>query len=105
MAEEILSIAHIRPEEGKDKEALSILRELYALLQRKQYCRDQLFRDAADAGHLVNLRYWKSAEARAAAQEDPDVHRLWIRLSQVAHVDRVTEKLEEIEWWESPAGD
>jgi quinol monooxygenase YgiN len=100
---EILSIACIQVDEGKDQETLQTLSELYTLMARKGYSRDLLYRDTKEPGRLINLRYWKSEEARDEAHEDPDVHRLWQRLSQTSSVESVIEKLETIEGsW--PAG-
>jgi quinol monooxygenase YgiN len=100
---EILSIACIRVDDNKDQETLQTLSDLYTLMARKGYSRDLLYRDSKDPGRLINLRYWKSEEARDEAHEDPDVHRLWQRLSQFSHVELVIEKTEAIEGsW--PAG-
>lgn len=95
MGTELLSIAYIWPEAGKDEETVEVVKELYALLSRKGYSRDLLYRDAKH-DRLVNLRYWSSEEARQQAQEDPDVHRLWQRLAGLCRVDGVVERLEEI---------
>jgi quinol monooxygenase YgiN len=94
---EILSIAHVRVEEGKDPETLQVLSDLYTLMRRKGYSRDLLYRDMKDPGLLINLRYWKSQEAREEAQEDPEVHRLWQRLAETSKVESVIEKLEAVE--------
>ncbi|MBZ5629380.1 MAG: hypothetical protein LAO06_11010 [Acidobacteriia bacterium] len=94
---EILSIAYVRLDEGKEQETLQTLSELYLLMRRKGYSRDLLYRDVTEPCRLINLRFWKSEEMREQAHEDPDVHRLWQRLSQTSHVESVTEKLELIE--------
>ena len=94
---EIYSIAYIRPEEGKEQETLDILAQLYTLLRKKGYSRDLLYRDGKNPRQLINLRHWRSQEARNEAQEDPDVHRLWQRLSEISTVDGVIEKLELVE--------
>lgn len=96
MSEEVLSIAFVRPLEGQEAEVLAVARALYALLERKQYSRDLLYRDTRDPHLLVNLRYWRSREARELAHEDPDVHRFWARLGQICRVETVYERLEEI---------
>ncbi len=96
MSQEIFAIAVVRPEEGHQDEVLQILRDLYAVMTKKNYSRNILYRDAKDSTRLVNLRYWTSEDARARAQEDPDVHRCWARLGQVAKVEHVMEELEEI---------
>jgi quinol monooxygenase YgiN len=92
---EILSIAYIRPEEGKEKETLEILSELYDTLRRKGYSRDLLYRDPQ--GRLVNLRYWQSEELRDEAHEDPEMHRLWQRLADVSKWEVAAEKLEAVD--------
>jgi quinol monooxygenase YgiN len=100
---EILSIAYIRPDEGKDVDTLHILAELYGLMRRKGYSRDLLYRDLKDSGRFVNLRYWRSEEARDEAHEDPEVHRLWQRLGSISQVEAVLEKLEAVEGnWSVP---
>ena len=96
MSQEIFATAVVRPEEGHDEEVLQILRDLYVVMTRKNYSRNILYRDAKDPSRLLNLRYWTSEDARAQAQEDPDVHRLWARLGQVAKVEHVMERLDEI---------
>jgi quinol monooxygenase YgiN len=101
---EILSIAYIRPEEGKDEETLKLLSELYGLMRRKGYSRDLLYRDLKDRGRFVHLRYWASEETREEAHEDPEVHRLWQRLGNISKVEAVQEKLEAIDGtWSVPA--
>ncbi len=95
MAKEIFSIAYIFPEEGKENETLEVLQELYAVMSRKGYSRNTLFRDVSTQ-RLANLRCWTSEESREQAHEDPDIHRCWARLGQVARVEHVLEKLEEI---------
>ncbi len=94
---DILSIAYVRVDPGKDEETLAVLSELYRLMRQKGYSRDLLYRDANDGSRLVNLRYWTSEGARGRAQEDPDVHRLWRRLAEISKVESVIEVLEEIE--------
>ncbi len=96
MRPEVLSIAFVRPEEGKEEECLAVLWDLYRVLQRKNYSRDVLYRDKNDPRLLVNLRYWKSPAARDQAHEDPEVHRHWSRLGQLCRVELVREELESI---------
>ena len=45
---ELVSIAYVRPAEGKEEQTIEILAELYALLRKKNYSRDLLYRDAKD---------------------------------------------------------
>jgi hypothetical protein len=42
------------------------------------------------------MRYWKSEEARRAAQEDPDAQRCWARLGHEIQILKVYEKLEAV---------
>ena len=97
---EIMALAIIDAFDGKDDECLHLLREFYAVLRRKQYSRDLLYRDHKDPRRFVNIRYWASEEARQEAQDDPDVHSFWKRLSAIAKVTQVFEQLEDV----SPAG-
>ena len=97
MNNEIFAIAVVRPEEGHEQEVLSVLRDLYVVMTEKGYSRNILYRDVKQTDRLVNLRYWSSQEARSRAQEDPDVHRCWLRLGQVATVEQVFEDLKEVE--------
>ena len=95
MNKEIFAIAVVLPEAGHEDEVLSVLKDLYAVMTQKGYSRNILYRSAKDAT-LVNLRYWSSEEARSRAQEDPDVHRCWSRLGQLAKVEQVFPELDEV---------
>ena len=96
MTNEIFAIAVVRPHEGHEHEVIGILHDLYDVMTRKKYSRNVLYRDEKDASRLVNLRYWTSESARSEAQEDPDVHRQWVRLAETATVELVFECLVEI---------
>ncbi len=96
MSGEIFAIAVVRPHEGQDRQVISILHDLYAVMTKKNYSRNILYRDEKDATRLVNLRYWTSEQARSEAQEDPDVHRQWVRLADAATVELVFESLVEV---------
>lgn len=74
--------------------SLETIRELNAIVSRKQYGRDLLYRSRES--EYVLLRYWNSEQARSAAQEDPDVLRCWARLGNEIKILKVYEKLEEI---------
>ena len=91
---EILSLAFIEPLPGKDDDCVSLLRELAATLASKGYSRDVMYRDTKDARQIILLRYWAGEEARARAQEDPDVHRFWRQLALLCRVTKVYESLE-----------
>lgn len=101
MSDEIFAIAVVKPEEGHEQEVLEILSDLYAVMRRKNYSRNTLYRDRKEPSRLVNFRYWTSDDARTRAQEDPEVHRCWARLGQVAKVETVMEHLDEIQPTES----
>ena len=94
MAEEILSVAVWEPAPDMEAASLATLRELSSILAAKGYGRDQLYRDRES--HYVFLRYWKSEEARQAAQEDPDMQRCWARLGNEIQIVKVYETLTEV---------
>ena len=96
MAEEILSMAILEALPGKEEELLSTLRELYTLMNAKGYCRDSLHRDTAQPNRLLHLRRWTSPAMRAEAQNDPEVHRYWIKLPELCTIPTVYESLEKV---------
>jgi hypothetical protein len=93
---EIMALAVVETSEGREDECLQLLHEFSAVLRRKQYSRDLLYRDVNDPRRFVNLRYWWSEDARREAHEDPDIHAFWKRLSEIASVAPVYERLEEV---------
>jgi hypothetical protein len=94
MSQEYLSIAIWEPVPGMEAASLETIRELNAIVSRKQYGRDLLY--SSRESEYVLLRYWNSEQARSAAQEDPDVLRCWARLGNEIKILKVYEKLEEI---------
>jgi quinol monooxygenase YgiN len=96
MAEEIVSLALIESLPGKEDELLNTLRELYALMRAKEYCRDVLYRDTSRPDRFLHLRYWTSAEMRSEAQSDPEVHRHWLKLPELCTITVVYESLEKV---------
>jgi hypothetical protein len=74
--------------------SLATIRELTSIVITKGYGRDMLYRDRES--HYVFLRYWKSEEARRAAQEDPDMLRCWARLGNEIQIVKVYETLTEV---------
>ena len=94
MSQAYLSIAIWEPLPGLDAGSLETMRELNAIVFRKQYGRDLVYR-SSDAHYLL-LRYWNSEQARSAAQEDPEVLRCWARLGNEIKILKVYEKLQEI---------
>ena len=96
MSDEIFAIAVVRPHDNHEEDVVHILHDLYEVMTRKHYSRNILYRDEKDSSRLVNLRYWSSEQARRDAQEDPEVHRQWVRLAEVATVELVFECLVEV---------
>ncbi|HET9695877.1 MAG TPA: antibiotic biosynthesis monooxygenase [Terriglobales bacterium] len=96
MDHEFLAIAIIRAHQGHDLDVLELLRNFYQMLSQKGYSRDELFRSEKDRDALVNLRYWQSDDKRREAAEDPDVHRYWHALSEIATVEKVYEQLKQV---------
>jgi hypothetical protein len=74
--------------------SLATIRELNAIVSSKGYGRDLLYR-SGDSQYML-LRYWNSEQARATAQEDPEVLRCWARLGNEIQILKVYEKLEEV---------
>jgi hypothetical protein len=89
--EEILSVAVWEPVPKMEAASLTTLKELSSILLAKGYGRDLLYRD--QGSHYVLLRYWKSAAARQAAQEDPEMLRCWSRLGNEIQIVKVYETL------------
>jgi hypothetical protein len=94
MPQEILSVAIWEPVSGMEAASVATIRELTAIVAAKGYGRDLLYRDRDS--HYVFLRYWKSEEARKAAQEDPDMLRCWARLGNEINIVKVYETLTEV---------
>ncbi len=95
MAYELLSVAIYEPLPGQEEASLSTMRDLFAALSAGGYSRDVLYRDSNS--QYVLLRYWKSEEARRAAQEDPEIQRCWARLGNEIRIVRIYEHLEQPE--------
>jgi heme-degrading monooxygenase HmoA len=89
----MLSIAIYEPLPGQEEASLSTMRDLLAALTAGGYSRDALYRDVNS--QYVLLRYWKSEEARRAAQEDPEVLRCWAKLGHEIRIVKVYERLEQ----------
>ena len=94
MPQEILSVAIWEPVPEMESASLVTLGELSKIVASKGYGRDLLYRDREL--HYVFLRYWKSEEARRAAQEDPDMLRCWARLGNEIRILKVYETLAEV---------
>jgi quinol monooxygenase YgiN len=96
MDNEILALAILEPLPGKEDELVEMLRELYALMFQKGYSHDVLYKDPKRPGSLVHLRYWTSKESRDEAQQDPEVHKYWLRLPELCVLTTVHEELETV---------
>jgi quinol monooxygenase YgiN len=96
MADEIFSIAALEALPHKEDELLTTLRELYTLMHAKSYCRDILYRDQGRPDRLLHIRCWTSAETRAEAQADPEVHRYWQKLPELCTVTVLYESMEKV---------
>ena len=94
MTQEILAVAVWIPLPDMEAASLETIRELIGILSAKGYSRDLLYRD--HESHYVLLRYWKSEEARRAAQEDPDTQRCWAKLGHEIQILKVYETLEAV---------
>jgi hypothetical protein len=94
MPQEILSVAVWDPVPEMEAASLATVRELTSIVTAKGYGRDLLYHDRE--GHYVFLRYWKSEDARRAAQEDPDMLRCWARLGNQISIVKVYETLAEV---------
>ncbi len=98
MPDSILSIAVMEPFPGCEEEFLGVLHDLYTLMERKGYSDNSLLRNRLDPPHYINIRRWKSVEARESAHEDPEVHRYWAKLGNLCFMRRVHEILDEVNW-------
>ena len=96
MENEILALAILEPLPGKQEELVAMLRELYALLFQKGYSRDTLYTDPKRPGSLIHLRCWTSKDSRDEAQQDPEVHKYWLRLPELCKLTTVHEELETV---------
>src|SRR6202035_1513209 len=94
MSQEYLSIAIWEPLPGLEAVSLETMRELNAIVSRKQYGRDLVYR-SSDAHYLL-LRYWNSEQARRPCEEDPEGPRCWARLGNEIKILKVYEKAPKI---------
>ena len=94
MPEEILSIAIYEPLPGREEDSLASMRDLAAALSTRGYARDVLYRD--DKSQYVLTRFWKSEQARRAAQEDPEVQRCWAKLAHEIRIVKIIETLQPV---------
>jgi hypothetical protein len=90
------SIAILEPFAEKETEMLALLHEFYGMMYDKGYSRDLLYRDVKQPGRFIHLRVWSSDDARGHAVHDPDVHRYWIKLSEICAINTTYEELEPV---------
>jgi hypothetical protein len=95
MSQEILSVAIYEPLPGKEQDSQATMQALFTALSRGGFSRDFLYHDGKS--HYMLFRYWKSEDARRAAQEDPEVLRCWAKLAQEIEIVKVYEKLEVVD--------
>ncbi len=96
MTQEIFSLAVLEALPGKEGELLAALRELYTMMNTKGYCRDTLYRDTTRPDRFMHVRCWTSAETRAEAQGDPEVHRYWLKLPELCTIPVIHESVEKV---------
>jgi quinol monooxygenase YgiN len=96
MTQEIFSLAVLEALPGKEGDLLTTLRELYTLMHAKGYSRDTLFRDTTRPDRFMHVRCWTSAEMRAEAQTDPEVHRYWLKLPDLCTIPVIHEIVEKV---------
>jgi quinol monooxygenase YgiN len=96
MGPEIISVAVLDALPGKEAALLATLREFYTMMHNKGYSRDTLRRDPTQPHRFLHVRYWRSAEGRAEAQADPDVHRYWQMLPELCTIPIVHESVETV---------
>ena len=92
-SEEIVSLAFIEPFPGAEAHCEALLKEVGALIESKQYGRDELYRDQQNPSSFVLARHWRSAETRRQASEDPEMHRLWRDAAELCRVTKIYEEL------------
>ncbi len=94
--EPIRSMAILDAHTGREEAVIELLKEFYSSIHDKGYSRDLLYRDARKPTRFIHLRIWNSDDARAEAQQDPDVHRYWMRLSEICTITTIYEELQPV---------
>lgn len=95
-SEPIRSMAILDAHPGREQDVITLLKDFYSAIHRKGYSEDVLYRDTKSGTRFIHLRIWNSEAARAEAQQDPDVHRYWVRLAEICTITTVYEQLESI---------
>ena len=91
--EPIRSMAILDAHPGQDDDVIAVLKDFYSAIHRKGYSNDLLYRDGRTPSRFIHLRIWTSDTARAEAQQDPEVHRYWQRLSEICNITTIYEEL------------
>lgn len=94
--EPIRSMAILDAHPGHEEDVIQLLRDFYTNIHGKGYSSDLLYRDAKSPSRFVHLRIWNSDESRTNAQQDPEVHRYWVRLAEICTISTIYEELEPI---------
>ncbi len=94
--EPIRSMAILDSHEGRENDVIALLKEFYTAIHRKGYSNDLLYRDGKQPSRFVHLRIWSSEEHRREAQQDPEVHRYWQRLSEICTITTIYEELQPV---------
>jgi quinol monooxygenase YgiN len=104
--EPIRSMAILDAHPGHEEDTIELLRDFYTSIHQKGYSSDLLYRDAKTPSRFIHIRIWKSDASRTEAQQDPDVHRYWVRLSEICTITTIYEELEPIfSTYEKATGD
>lgn len=86
--------ADVKP--GKEAEFEQLARELFALMQRKNYGTDRLLLSRQQPNLYYDIRDWTSPQAAEQAHRDADVHALWARLDEVCKITHVVGSAHEV---------
>jgi quinol monooxygenase YgiN len=92
----IRSMAILDAHPGHEQDTIELLRDFYTSINQKGYSSDLLYRDAKTPSRFVHIRVWNSEALRTEAQHDPEVHRYWVRLSEICTITTIYEELEPI---------
>jgi len=92
----IRSMAILEAHPGRENDVIQLLKDFYASIHQKGYSSDILYREVKSPARFVHLRIWSSEAARTEAQQDPEVHRYWVRLAEICTIATIYEELEPI---------
>jgi hypothetical protein len=96
MPDSFVSVAIIEPFEGAEHQFVETVEELYSVMIRKNYSRDELFKSRKEPHHYIHVRHWTSLQARDEALEDPDVHHIWARMGHLCRMVHVYQAMDSI---------